>query len=176
MPVEVKGAIELKKALRKFAPDLGKQLTKEMGAALKPIVREARSLLPNNDSMISNWVGTQGRAEGKFPQYDKAIAAKGITYKTSPAKANKKGFRSLATIYNRTAPGAIYETAGRNKPNSIFVQNIQDKYANAMVGKGKESGRVIFKAYDHNRGKALQAVLKSIDKAARLFEARSKQL
>lgn len=175
MPVEVKGVIELRKALRKFAPDLSKQLTKEMGAALKPIVREARSLLPNNDSIISNWVGTQGRAEGKFPQYDRAIAARGITYKTSPAKANKRGFRSLATIFNKSAAGGIYETSGRKNPNSTFVRNLENKYQNSLTGKGKESGRVIFKAYEHNRGKAQDAVIKAINRATALFNARSSQ-
>lgn len=175
MPVEVKGAVELRKALRKFAPDLSKQLTKEMGAALKPIVREARSLLPNNDSVISNWVGTAARGQGKFPQYDRAVAAKGVTFKTSPSKANRRGFRSLATIFNKTAAGAIYETAGRKNPNSTFVRNLQGKYNNPLVGKGKESGRVIYKAFDNNRGKAQDAVLRAIERAAMFLNARSKR-
>ena len=34
MPVEVKGAIELRKALRDYAPDLAKKLNLEMTTAL----------------------------------------------------------------------------------------------------------------------------------------------
>jgi hypothetical protein len=38
MPASVKGGIELRKALREFTPDLAKGLTKEVAAALKPVV------------------------------------------------------------------------------------------------------------------------------------------
>lgn len=172
MPVEVKGVIELRKALRKFSPDLGKGLTKEMGAALKPIVKTARSYLPTNDQVPSNWLATD--KPRKFPTYDRAVAAKGVTYKTSPSKPNRRGFRSLATIFNKTAAGAIYETAGRKTPNSIFVRNIENKYNNSFKGNDKEKGRVIYKAWAENNGKAQDAVLKAIEKATDLFSKRSK--
>ena len=42
MPTELRGAIEARKALRKFTPDLSKELQKEMAALLKPIVTVAR--------------------------------------------------------------------------------------------------------------------------------------
>lgn len=174
MPVEVKGVIELRKALRQFSPDLGKGLTAEMGAALKPIVRKSRSFLPSNDQTLSNWVGTAGRGQGRFPQYDASIARKGITYKTSPSKANRRGFRSLASIFNKTAAGAIYETAGRKTPNSIFVQNLNNKAYGALKGSGKERGKVIYRAWEEDQGKTQDAVLRAIEKAAQLFQARSK--
>jgi len=173
MPVEVKGGIELRKALRQFSPDLGKGLTAEMGAALKPIVRKSRSFLPTNDQTLSNWVGTAGRGQGRFPQYDASIARKGITYKTSPSKANRRGFRSLATIFNKTAAGAIYETAGRKTPNSVFVQNLQAKYAGQMKGQDKMRGRAIYRAWEEDQGKTTTAVMRAIEKATRLFQARS---
>jgi hypothetical protein len=44
----VKGAVELRKALRKFEPDLSKELQKEMASALKPIVVKARGYIPNS--------------------------------------------------------------------------------------------------------------------------------
>ena len=173
MPVEVKGVIELRKALRKYAPDLAKELTKEMGAALKPIVKKSRSYIPSNESMISNWVGTQGRDEGKFPQYDASIARKGITYKTSPTKRNNKGFKSVATIFNKSAAGAIYETAGR-KTNNVFARSIDNKIYAPMRGKNKMQGRVIYRAWEEDQGKAQDAVMRAIEKAKAAFEYRSK--
>lgn len=101
MPVEVKGVIELRKALRAYAPDLAKQLNQDLGAALKPIVKKSRSYLPSNDQVISNWVGGLGRAEGKFPQYDARIARRGVVYKTTPTKRNRKGFKNVITIFNK---------------------------------------------------------------------------
>lgn len=173
MPVEVKGVIELRKALRQFSPDLGKGLTAEMGAALKPIVRKSRSFLPANDQIISGWVksGKEGR---RFPEYDASIARKGVTYKTSPSKANRRGFRSIASIFNKTAAGAIYETAGRKTPNSVFVQNLNNKAYGALKGSGKERGKVIYRAWEEDQGKTQDAVLRAIEKAAQLFQARSK--
>jgi hypothetical protein len=38
MPTEVKGALALRKALRQFEPDLAKETSKKLAAALKPIV------------------------------------------------------------------------------------------------------------------------------------------
>jgi len=174
MPVSVKGVVELRKALRQFTPDLGKGLTKEMGAALKPITRTARGYLPSNSEVLSNWQGTKTRAEGAFPQYDYTVARRGVTYKTSPSKPNRKGFRSLATIFNKSAAGAIYETAGRKTPNSVFVQNLNNKTAGAMRGQNKMQGRVIYRAWYEDQGKTTAAVLKAIEKAAATFQARSK--
>lgn len=172
MPVEVKGVIELRKALRKYSPDLAKGLTKEMGAALKPIVKQARTFLPSNDEVPSNWLASD--KPRKFPTYDRAVAAKGVTFKTAPSKPNRRGFRSLATIFNKTAAGAIYETAGRKNPNSVFVRNIENKYHNPLKGNDKERGRVIYKAWLNNQGKAQDAVMKAIEKATDLFNKRSK--
>lgn len=171
MPVEVKGVVELRKALRQYSPDLAKGLTQEMGAALKPIVKKSRNFLPSNDAVPSNWLPTD--KPRKFPVYDRAVAAKGITFKTSPSKPNRRGFRSLATIFNKTAAGAIYETAGRRNPNSVFVRNIQNKYASQMKGKDKAKGRVIYRAWEEDNGKAQDAVMKAISRATDLFNKRS---
>ena len=46
MPVTVRGGIALRKALRNYAPDLAKQLPKEMAAFLKPVVKTARGYMP----------------------------------------------------------------------------------------------------------------------------------
>lgn len=174
MPVEVKGVIELRKALRKYAPDLAKQLNQDLGMALKPIVKKSRSYLPTNDQMISNWVGTGGREEGRFPQYDQAIAKRGVVYKTTPTKRNRRGFKNVITIFNKTAAGAIYETAGRKTPTSRFVQNINGKTYGVMKGQDKMRGKVIYRAWEEDQGKTTVAVIRAIEKASQLFQARSK--
>lgn len=54
MPTEVVGAVALRKALNQYAPDLAKELSKELGAILKPIVAEARGFVPLKSPM-SGW-------------------------------------------------------------------------------------------------------------------------
>ena len=120
MPVELKGADKLRKALRKFEPDLAKAQTKEMTAALKPITNKARGFMPASGSQLSGWTKASSSAETTnyrhFPKYDQTEAKRGVKYSTSPSKPNKRGFVSLARIINSSAGGAIYETAGRKNP------------------------------------------------------------
>jgi len=165
MPTEVKGAIELRKALRKFTPDLAKETQKEMAGALKPITKDAKGYLPDDGSVLSGWLPREN-SNGTFPIYNARLVKAGIGYKTSPSKPNRKGFRSLARVFNKTAAGAIYETMGRKTPGSRFVQNQDSKYGPQLKGNGKMQGRAIYRAYDENQGKAKEAVLKALKSAA----------
>jgi len=121
MPTEVKGAKNLRKAIKKFEPDLAKMTTKEMAAALKPITRKARGYMPSNSQMLSGWTSATSSADTTdyrhFPKYDQTEAKRGVKYSTTPSKPNKRGFVSLARIINGSAGGAIYETSGRKNPN-----------------------------------------------------------
>lgn len=121
MPTEVKGAKNLRKAIKKFEPDLAKMTTKEMTAALRPITNKARGYMPATGSMLSGWTSATSSSNTTnyrhFPKYDQAEAKKGVKYSTTPSKPNKRGFVSLARIINSSAGGAIYETAGRKSPN-----------------------------------------------------------
>mgnify|MGYP006270514629 CR=1 FL=1 len=171
MAVRLEGAVALRKALRAFTPDLAKETQKEIAAFLKPVVKEARGYLPSESQTLSNWSSAKKTETAKFPRYDYALAKRGITYKTTPSKANYRGFRALASIFNKTAAGAIYETAGRKNPNSTFVKNMDAKFNGRIVGKGKQSGRSIFRAFEEDRGKAQDGVIRAIEKAANKFKA-----
>jgi len=113
MPTEVKGALELRKAIKKFSPDLAVETRKELANLLAPIVKTARGFIPS-EAPISGW----GKASinGRFPEWSSSAAKRGIGYKTTPSKPNRSGFRSIARIVNNSAAGAIYETAGRVNP------------------------------------------------------------
>lgn len=173
MPATVRGGVELRKALRKFAPDLGKELPKEIAGALKPIVKDARGYLPDDSQVLSGWLA-RPNSMSRFPTYTARLAKSGIGYKTTPSKANRRGFRSLARVFNKTAAGAIYETMGRKTPNSRFVQNQDAKYNSRMKGDAKMEGRALFRAYDENNGKAREAVLAAIKTAGDKLNARAK--
>ena len=114
MPTEVKGAVELRKALRKFTPDLAKETQKEIAGVLKPIVTKARGFIPST-TPLSGWAKSTNGTWGNRV-WSSSDAKRGIGYKTTPSKVNKSGFRSLARIVNASAAGSIYETAGRKNP------------------------------------------------------------
>jgi hypothetical protein len=173
MPASVKGAVALRKSLRQFSPDLAKALPKEVAAALKPITRAAKGYLPDDGQILSGWL-TREDSQARFPSYNARIVKQGIGYKTTPSKPNRRGFRSLARVFNKSAAGAIYETMGRKTPQSRFVQNQQGKYSSQMKGDQKMEGRALFRAYDENNGKAREAVLKAIQGAANKLNARAR--
>jgi hypothetical protein len=172
MPASVKGGIELRKALKTFTPDLAKALPKEVGAALKPITKSARGYLPDQGEVLSGWLPRQ-MSEATFPSYNARIVKAGIGYKTTPSKPNRRGFRSLARVFNKTAAGAIYETMGRKTPQSRFVQNQTGKFGQSIKGNGKMEGRALFRAYEENNGKARVAVLQAITNASNKLNARA---
>jgi hypothetical protein len=116
MPTEVKGAIALRKALKNFAPDLAKETQKELGNLLKPITNKARGFIPSQ-APLSGWGKSSSTIWGTDRIWSTGKAKRGIGYKTTPSKPNKKGFRALARIANMSVSGAIYETAGRLNPN-----------------------------------------------------------
>ena len=142
--VEVKGARELRRALKKYTPDLAKEVNQEMASYLKPVVRQARSYLPAQ-APLSNWGKESASAETinyrPFPKYNGLKARRGVGYTTVPSKPNKKGFSYLAQIFNSNAGGAIYETAGRLNPNGratfsnvIFSRQADGSYVNIRKG------------------------------------------
>lgn len=165
MPTELKGANALRKALRKFDPDLDKEVRGEMVGFLKPLVKKARGFMPSNDEMPSNFVGTS--EAGKFPKYDSTIARRGVGYKLTPTKPNPQGWISTVSIHNKTAGGVIYEWSGRKSKNR-FVATLPG----TMAGRGKMQGRAIFNAYEEDQGKAKVGVIKALEKTAAKFNAK----
>ena len=107
------GAIELRKALRKVEPTLAKESQKEIANLLKVVTRRAKGYVPS-EAPLSGWGNAVGIWENRV--FRTSEVKRGIGYSTSPSKPNRRGFRSLATIFNKSAAGAIYETAGRLNP------------------------------------------------------------
>lgn len=153
MPTEVKGAKNLRKAIKKFEPDLAKMTTKEMAAALKPITNKARGYMPSNSQMLSGWTSATSSSNTTnyrhFPKYDQTEAKRGVKYSTTPSKPNKRGFVSLARIINSSAGGAIYETAGRKSPQGQPSQaSTRGKYSDYI-----DTSNKVNKSLNPNAGK-----------------------
>lgn len=230
MPVELEGAVQLRVALKRFAPELAKETQTEMGAALKTVTQVARGFVPSDGQVLSGWTKNISGAENltyrPFPKFNSVQAKAGITYSTAPSKPNKNGFVALARILNKSAGGAIYETAGRKNPqgqpvykrvgrvyrtsgsedyptadfqlnyylppggdrkgynNSLnpeagkqFIDNLNStgQLVNArpkgMVGRPttKQTGRLIYRAWAEDNGRANAAVIKAIENSSAMF-------
>ena len=189
MPVVIEGVVGLKKALRQLAPDIKKEMDKEIREALKPIIKDARSKVPGTaPGGLINWndpgYERKPRVPGKkqaFPSYDQTIIRRGLTYSVANSRMKNSGFVSLFTLFNKSRTGSIIETAGRvGSPNPRAASNNPDAgriFIGAMNGVGglvdyagrgqKSKGRLLYAAYARNQGKALNATLIAIEKAKR---------
>ena len=173
MPVKLQGAVALRKALAVVEPTLAKEVSKEIGSFLKPVVTTARGFMPSNEAAPSGWL-KRPNAGGRWANrsYDVAEARKGITFKSTPSKPNRNGFQALASIFNKSAAGAIYETAGRK---SGITGNFTPKLGGVLKGNNpKNKGRVIFRAVEEDKGKAKAYIIKAIETAAEKLNSRSK--
>lgn len=189
--VELRGNVDLRKAMRSFTPDLEKNLRKDLRDALKPVVNKAKGFAPSQ-SPLSGWAATSF-GEGRFPKYNRTTITSGITYSTSAGRQNRNGFTSMAAIQNQSAVGAIYETAGRKdlkgqpwvgpkaKGTSRQVSRSSYKRAGAefianlppLVNTPEGKGRLIYRAWAASQGVAKGAAMKAIDETTKEFYAKS---
>jgi hypothetical protein len=129
MPTEVSGALELRKALRKVQPELAKETEKEIRNLLKVVSTKAKGFVPS-EAPLSGWGKAVGVWENRV--FSSSDIKRGLGYSTAPSKPNKRGFRSIATIFNKSAAGSIYETAGRlSGPEGRQQAPLVNVYTNA---------------------------------------------
>jgi hypothetical protein len=179
MSVQLDGVKETLRALRKIDPELLKEMNKEIKGIMIPIRDKAREYAPTA-APLYNWdeqsYATRVKkpretATRKFPLYQAEAARKGIYYSQSPSKRNAKGWSSQYIIANASASGAIYETAGRKNPGgssrsrsnnpgagSNFISRMGPLYGQDQASRG----RMIFRAWYENQGRAQAAVVQAI--------------
>jgi hypothetical protein len=135
----------------------------------------------------------------KFPLFNSATIIRKIKYSSTPRKANKRGFKAVYFIINQSAQGAIYETAGRKSPSgqpwvgrqgdprnhdishsnnpqagADFIQAMGELKQGNIESSTKRGrymkGRLIFRAWAEDGGKANAAALTAIYNANEQFK------
>jgi len=135
----------------------------------------------------------------KFPLFNSATIIKKIKYSSTPRKANRRGFKAVYFIINQSAQGAIYETAGRKNPSgqpwvgrkgdprnhdishsnnpqagADFIQAMGELKQGNIESSTKRGrymkGRLIFRAWAEDGGKANAAALNAIYNANEQFK------
>jgi hypothetical protein len=187
MPVVVNGVREFLKAIDEIDEDMYKNVRASLKQPMLKTSAKAKQYLPSNQNVLSGWLKQAEPQEGQrrpFPAYDQATARAGIKYKLGPNKRNRKGYSVYNYVSNESAPGAIYETAGRKtdgaqgaslNPNAgaqfiAALPQVADATMAGTVGRRgrKNKGRVIYKAWKEEQGDAYKDIQKAIDKA--IFE------
>jgi hypothetical protein len=203
VPVNLTGLEGTLKAMRDFDMNLYKQMNYQIKIVMIPIRNKARGYAPDPQvGDLYNWTlstynqkitarssmfrtfNTEGRVR-QFPLYDATEVRKGILYRQGKSKRNSLGFSTMYSIYNTSAAGAIYETAGRKSgPMGDKASKSNNPAAGAqfigtmgpMYGDSRSMrGRLIFRAWEEDQGRAVLASVKAIDLAIKTFNTTNTQ-
>jgi hypothetical protein len=198
--ISIQGLTNTVSAIERFAPDLKKQLDKEVKGVLSKMVNEARGYIPF-DIHPSGWarenknaglVGPlqQGESRGLFVRFDAAKAKAGIKSLSPTSKSSASGFRNSYGVVQRDKAGAIFETAGRGSRASRartrasrstnptasqdFIQAVEKYYGVLPTSKGlgQDKGRALIRAVDNNKKPTQRAIFEAIKKAESKAQAR----
>ena len=157
--IEVVGVKEALRDLSKFDKELGRELRKEARNVMAPIVRDAKSQIPNTalSGMSRSW--TSSRSGVQLLPWDGTQARKYVKAKTSTKKPKEFNgvTRDLAAFYVSWAGGvnAIFDMAGR-KNNSVMAAN--------LTGKFGPPSRIMWPAAEKNEAEVTAGISEVVDR------------
>ena len=160
--------------VRQFAPDLNKDMNRDIDKLLGQVVNRARGFVPAKSPM-SGWTpATQGSGTWAAKAFDQATIQAGIG-KTRAARSRyiRGAYQSGFAITDATAAGVIYESAGTKTPGgkspqgAQFIRNIAER-----SGIPSNKHRMIVEAVIEMRPEIRRKIDNVIDDAVRQFNAR----
>ena len=155
MPAEVVGVKDVQKGLSFIDEDMRQRIKAAIDPLMRGVALKAKSYVPGNGEVLSGWAKESNPEINfrPFPKYDAGTVKAGIGYNAGDNKAFKNGFRVSNYVYNVSAPGRIYETAGRKNPQGRApFQQIDPSAPGTSFGavQGFE-GKKRAKEYTYNR-------------------------
>lgn len=160
--------------MKRFTPELLKEMNREINYVLRPIADKAKGLVP--DQPLSGWnYGSQGkrypgtspeaRAKGGsgLPYWNDSLARSGIRVKKGGRRQTGSFTKDSWSILNDSWAGAALEFIGVASPGNSFT--------NAVKRLHGKPGRLIWKAWDQTNGenKVRAAVVLIINDYQRAF-------
>lgn len=144
------------------------------------------------NAQTSVFAATTAKGTRKFPKFNGGIVRRGIKIHIGKTRPNRSGFIAHYQISNISAAGAIYETAGRksgkegqpwdrksgshnysHSRNRKAGEHFIDSMGDTMHGEGKKRGRLIYRAYDEDRGKAITQTIRAVEMSIAVFKRRA---
>ena len=158
---EAQGLADAIKTLGKVDPELKKQLVKEMKTAADPLVALARSLVPDA-TPLSGWGNWKGGWNTAKVRRGIKVSQRNTAQRGTGGK-REETIRLLALI-SSSAPGAIYDMAGRAGGGGRGSENADR--GRAMIEKLDEidrSSRTLWPAAERKLGDVQKAVRDAIE-------------
>jgi len=155
MPVEVVGVKDVLKGLEFIDENMRQRIRTAIDPLMRGVASKAKAFAPGNSEVLSGWSKAPNPEVNyrPFPRYDANTVKAGIGYNSGENKTFQNGFKVSNYVYNVSAAGRIYETAGRNNPQGRApFQQINLSTGNSPMGavQGFEGTRRA-KEYTYNK-------------------------
>ena len=155
MPVEVVGVKDVLAGLSFIDEDMRQRIRIAIDPIMRSVADKAKGFVPDNGSVLSGWTKASwnywtNEVSVPFPKYDANTVKAGIGYNAGENQTQKNGFKVSNYVYNVSAAGRIYETAGRNNPQGRApFQQIDPSRPNTTFGavqgfEGKKRAKRIY--------------------------------
>ena len=145
MPVEVIGVDDVQKGLSFIDENMYNRIKIALVPLMKRVEQQAKGYVASDAEVLSGWAkpASANLDYRPFPKYNAALVKGGIGYKEGKNVQFKNGFQVENYVYNVSAAGRIYETAGRRNPQGrapIMSTTLKD-LGNVQGYEGKKSGK-----------------------------------
>jgi hypothetical protein len=145
MPVEVIGVDDVQKGLSFIDEDMYNRIKIALVPLMKRVEQQAKGYVASDAEVLSGWAkpASANLDYRPFPKYNAALVKGGIGYKEGKNVQFKNGFQVENYVYNVSAAGRIYETAGRKNPQgrAPIMSTTLKELGNVQGYEGKKSGK-----------------------------------
>jgi hypothetical protein len=118
MPVEVVGVKDVINGLTFIDEDMYRRVKAAVEPVMKGVEAKAKGFVVSNSDVLSGWAKPISSTVDyrPFPKYNSDTVRGGIGYKEGQNRRFSNGYTVESYVYNISAAGRIYETAGRLNP------------------------------------------------------------
>jgi hypothetical protein len=118
MPANVIGVDDVQKGLSFIDEDMYTRIKTAISPLMRQVEATAKGYVPSNTEVLSGWSKpiSSDITYRPFPKYSADNVRGGIGYKEGQNRRFSSGYQVESYVYNISAAGRIYETAGRVNP------------------------------------------------------------
>lgn len=158
----IEGATQTRADLRRFAPDLNRDLQRVLTGQARMVATTAQGLMPPRVP-LSGW----SRAwQGDRLRWDPGKAVAGIKGTTARGRRTRNGTTAVVVVQQTDPAGAVFEVAGRRNTTSKFNRNLAAWWGPAS--------RAVWRAAELKRDTVTSTVRAAVERAERELTDRLK--
>lgn len=171
------GIKETLDGLKEFDKTAVRKFSKVINDALGDAERNAHELVRGigngrTDTPMSGWrtydaanPRRSSRGGAGWPAWNTGVVIQGIRKTKAQGKVRRDYTTSAGALINKSAPGAIFEVAGRISGKKATTRSQGDQFMRTLSGRFKPASRLVWRVVDQDRAKIETNVKRALDEA-----------